>query len=580
MLKKFKIFSLRFILIIIFSLGIIANTHAQESNITFNVDMNTTAISSDGVHLAGSFQDWNPNTLELEDPDSDGIYSITVALENDSVFEYKFINGNSWGNEESSSSFVDCNGVDDQNGGLNRVLETLNTDIVLNPVCFGSCEVCPMSTENTITFSVDMSLVNVNSSGVYISGDFMNHLGFDDWSTDVLQLTSEEGNNIYSITLNGIPDGTYNYKFLNGNSWGYDENLFGLPCSISDGFGSFIRTFSIETGTTQVGPFCYEECEACDFPVNVTFKVDMTNEAVSPNGVHIAGEFQNWDPAASQMSDEDEDGIYELEFELNVGTYEFKYINGNNWDGMANDNESIPSSCNVNGNREITVSSDTTIQYCYNQCYDMCLDYPDPAEIVFTVDMSDEEIESSGVWIIGDFTDPQWQNGRIQMFELDDYPGVYSTSVLVDGPEEINYKFSNGEPLLGSPFQDGESFDFASDSCGIPNGIGGWNRSFTRSGFNESVGIFCYNNCENCNDLTIDFGIGIDEYSDYNELVLYPNPAMDVVYFNESVDYRIFATSGSLVLQGTGNQVDITSLTRGIYYLKSDKNQILRFIKF
>ena len=65
----------------------------------------------------------------------------------------------------------------------------------------------------------------------------------------------------------------------------------------------------------------------------------------------------------------------------------------------------------------------------------MCLDYPDPAEIVFTVDMSDEEIESSGVWIIGDFTDPQWQNGRIQMFELDDYPGVYSTSTLIDGPE-------------------------------------------------------------------------------------------------------------------------------------------------
>ena len=87
MLNKFKIFSVRFILIIIFSLGIIANTHAQESNITFNVDMNTTAISSDGVHLAGSFQDWNPNTLELQDPDSDGIYSITVALENDSVFE-------------------------------------------------------------------------------------------------------------------------------------------------------------------------------------------------------------------------------------------------------------------------------------------------------------------------------------------------------------------------------------------------------------------------------------------------------------------------------------------------------------
>ena len=165
------------------------------------------------------------------------------------------------------------------------------------------------------------------------------------------------------------------------------------------------------------------------------------------------------------------------------------------------------------------------------------------------------------------------------MFELDDYPGVYQTSILIDGPEEIAYKFSNGEPLIGSPFQDGESFDFATDSCGNPNGIGGWNRSFTRSGNNESAGIFCYNSCENCNDLNIDFGIGIGEYDESFELNLYPNPAMDFVYFNNSVDYRIFSPSGKLVIKGTGNHIDITTLTSGIYYLKSDKNQILKFIK-
>ena len=570
---------MRFLLIPFLSICVLLNTFAQESNVTFSVDMNTTAISPDGIHIAGSFQNWDPSTLQLEDPDVDGIYSITVPLENDSTFEYKFINGNSWGNEETSISFIDCNGVDDQNGGLNRVIETTNTDIIINTVCFGSCESCPEINENSVTFSVDMSLENVNNSGVYITGDFMNHLGYADWSTDILQLSNEEGSNVYSITLLGIPNGSYNYKFINGNSWGYDENLSGLPCSISDGFGSFIRTFSITTGTTQVGPFCYEECEDCDFPVSVLFKVDMTNEAISPNGVHIAGEFQNWDPSANQMSDDDGDGIFELGFEINVGTYEFKFINGNDWDGMANDNESIPSSCNVNGNREIVVSSDTIIQYCYNQCYDICLDYPDPAEIIFTVDMSNEEIEGSGVWILGNFTDPQWQNGRVQMFELDDYPGVYSTSILIDGPEEIAYKFSNGEPLIGSPFQDGESFDFAADSCGNPNGIGGWNRSFTRSGYNESAGIFCYNSCENCNDLNIDFGIGVGEYNESFELTLYPNPAMDFVYFNASVDYRIFSPSGKLVIKGTGNHIDITSLASGIYYLKSDKNQILKFIK-
>ena len=79
--------------------------------------------------------------------------------------------------------------------------------------------------------------------------------------------------------------------------------------------------------------------------------------------------------------------------------------------------------------------------------------------------------------------------------------------------------------------------------------------------------------------MTIDFGIGIDENNENNALVLYPNPAMDVVYFNVSVDYRIFAPSGNLVFKGTGNHIDITSLTRGIYYVKSDNNQILKFIK-
>ena len=240
---------MRFLLTSFLSICVLLNTFAQESNVTFNVDMNTTAISPDGIHIAGSFQNWNPSTLQLEDPDVDGIYSITVALENDSTFEYKFINGNSWGNEETSISFIDCNGVDDQNGGLNRVIETTNTDIIINTVCFGSCESCPEINENSVTFSVDMSLENVNNSGVYITGDFMNHLGYADWSTDILQLSNEEGSNFYSITLSGIPNGSYNYKFINGNSWGYDENLSGLPCSISDGFGSFIRTFSITTGT-------------------------------------------------------------------------------------------------------------------------------------------------------------------------------------------------------------------------------------------------------------------------------------------------------------------------------------------
>ena len=41
----------------------------------------------------------------------------------------------------------------------------------------------------------------------------------------------------------------------------------------------------------------------------VTFRVDMSNETVSASGVHLAGNVQGWDPAATMMHDEDMDGV-------------------------------------------------------------------------------------------------------------------------------------------------------------------------------------------------------------------------------------------------------------------------------
>ena len=37
------------------------------------------------------------------------------------------------------------------------------------------------------------------------------------------------------------------------------------------------------------------------FAVNVTLNVDMSNVTVSENGVHVAGSFQGWDPAATPL---------------------------------------------------------------------------------------------------------------------------------------------------------------------------------------------------------------------------------------------------------------------------------------
>ncbi|MGB2189788.1 MAG: hypothetical protein ACPH0C_02005, partial [Flavobacteriales bacterium] len=95
--------------------------------------------------------------------------------------------------------------------------------------------------------------------------------------------------------------------------------------------------------------------------VPVTFQVDMNNETVSADGVHIAGGFQGWDPAATMMSDDDMDGVYEVTVDLPAdSTYEFKFINGMAWDFV----EDVPPTCQVevagNDNRFLTIGADAT----------------------------------------------------------------------------------------------------------------------------------------------------------------------------------------------------------------------------
>lgn len=526
-------------------------------DVTFVLDMNTQAISSDGVHVAGAFQEWDPATTALTDDNSDGIYEVTLSLDQGATYEYKFINGNTWGADESVSG--DC-------GNGNRQLTTaMESAMVLDQVCFASCEACP-EVEQTVIFRVDMSLSTVSPLGIHIAGSFQG------WDPAATELTDEDGDNIYEVTVTGIADGEYQYKFVNGDAWGDDEVLSGLECD-SDGN----RTFTVSTGTTIVGPFCYEQCGSCEMPVNVTFKVDMSNETVSPNGVHIAGDLQGWDPAATELLDEDGDNIYEVVLELNAGTYNFKYINGNAWDGDGNDNESVGAECNVGGNREASFNTDTIVQFCYNQCEANCVAYPDAAEITFVVDMNDVvSVEASGVWIIGSFTSPQWQDGRVQMFEHADYTGVYTATIMVEGPADIQYKFSNGEPVLESPFQDGESYDFVTDGCGSENGIGGFNRNFIRTGMSEYAGTFCYNTCSNCNSVDL----SAEELEGANSFYVYPNPAHTVLMLSQESNYQVFNILGEEILRGGGQSIDVSSIKAGVYFVQSEDLKLtVRFIK-
>ncbi|MDA0728547.1 MAG: hypothetical protein O3B70_02600 [Bacteroidetes bacterium] len=113
---------------------------------------------------------------------------------------------------------------------------------------------------------------------------------------------------------------------------------------------------------------------ACTY--DVTLRVNMANETVSGDGVHVAGEFQGWDPGATQASVVAY-GIYQVTVSLPNGAHEYKFVNGNQWGS----DEVISGDCAADGttNRVVVVAGGdvTTGTPCFGSC-DSCAGCTNP----------------------------------------------------------------------------------------------------------------------------------------------------------------------------------------------------------
>ena len=126
---------------------------AQDSvSVVLAVDMNNETVSADGVTIAGNFQaayagtacgDWSPGCTPLTDDDADGVYTVKLKLPAGS-YQFKFINGIAWGDDEGSGLTADC-GVDNGVGGFNREMDLTNdptdVDTVVGAYVYNSCDV-------------------------------------------------------------------------------------------------------------------------------------------------------------------------------------------------------------------------------------------------------------------------------------------------------------------------------------------------------------------------------------------------------------------------------------------------------
>jgi hypothetical protein len=461
--------------------------------VTFRVDMTNQTVNGAGVHMAGNFAnagyvDWNPAGIQLFDGNSDNIYEVTLDLLNNTQYFYKFINGNSWGNDESVPG--GCN-----NGG-NRSYTTSTVNNVRPVICYGECGFCASNPQfRSVTFRVDMQNTTVSPNGVHMAGNF--HFNpapntYPEWNPAGIALSDLDNDEVYEVTLQLAEGYNFQYKFVNGNAWGSDESV---PVACNVGGNRFL---SVGTAATQsLNEVCYASCTDCvptPEQVDVTFRVNLQNLTVSPNGVHLAGGFGSagyaeWNPGGIAMTDGNSDGIYEVTLTLTEGvSYAYKFVNGNAWGS----DESVPGGCSVGGNRTFTASdiNEVLSAVCYGSC-SPCAAPPTTYPVTFRVNMQNETVSPNGVHIAGGFFSSgyvDWNPGAIALSDNNN-DGIYEVT-LNCVPGTIEYKFVNGNT-------------WGNDESMPSTCSGNTNRSITVGTAPATTTAFCFGYCSDCASIPV-----------------------------------------------------------------------------
>lgn len=364
---------------------------ADTVNITFAVNMRDVIVNGgtvDTVSVAGNFQDevigqnwtdWSPGQILLTDPDGDFIYTCTLRLP-EGFYEYKFVNGTAWGDDEAVPLACQWN----QNRSVN-IDTTNNAQIALPPVCFASCDPCLQVDTIEVTFSVNMrDLIRqgIIVDTVSVAGSFQSEVlgqSWSDWSPGQFLLSDPDGDSVYSATVR-FKEGFYEYKFVNGTSWGQDETV---PFDCQWNTNRFLDIDTLNNIQIDLPTVCYSSCIVCNpsqytDTIQVTFRLDMRDFIIAGGTVNspsVAGDFlsevigqswTDWSPLQATLTDTDGDSIYTTTLRFLEGNYQYKFFN-------AVTQETVPAACAQNGNRFLSIDTSNNQSIllqavCFSSC--------------------------------------------------------------------------------------------------------------------------------------------------------------------------------------------------------------------
>ncbi len=276
------------------------------------------------------------------------------------------------------------------------------------------------------TLAVDMTGLSVSPQGVHVAGDFQ---GWDPAGTPLV----DQGNGLWSSDVL-LPEGLIVFKFINGNAWGSEETV-DSACGLQNQFGGYDRLENHVPGTA-LPSYCFSSCTPCSGGgpdgnggggggpdsdgVQVTLQVNLDGAPSAAVGVHVAGTWQGWDPAATGMTEIDNSGTWYWTGDFTPGSYiRYKFINGNAW-GM---DESVPARCADGIDRFLSIGTEDIVLEAV--CFGTCTDCPGPDILGPEVDCA-ADLDGDGIVAVSDVLLILGEYGCLSgcTYDVDGTPGI------------------------------------------------------------------------------------------------------------------------------------------------------------
>lgn len=298
--------------------------------------------------------------------------------------------------------------------------------------------------------------------------------------------------------------------------------------------------------------------------VDVTFKVDMTGQTVSADGVHVVGSINGWNTTATPLTQEGTTNIYSATIELSAGWYQYKFLNGNAW-GTDEPKATYPCAL-TNGNRFVAIGEASLGNVVLAIVpFGGCNEAGTSLEITFNVDMSSEgDIAQGSVHLTGWLNDWSYDNLSLPNKSGNIHSGTLRLPTPSDYPVTLQYKYLS---VPGS-WANQETPDA---NCAS---VTSTNRQVTFTDTNTSVGDV-FNGCN--------YSLGLDDFNQIGLTSIYNKNTRSLSFISEGVidsiaKIQIFDMSGKRVhnLTKINNlntaKIDLNGTPNGLYFVQAEIN--------